>query len=176
MVALLERRIIESLQDGPFVQGESPDEMDSGGLGPCIALGAIYRTHGFLVHGVPGSCNFESHIYSTLDAVSKVVKAKRFLKLYVAGGSFFQCMSAGDREDTLEKRQWVLNAIAAHGYAKCLKECRWGDLRETLAITLFLEHREGFIESKPDQDFEEDGGLSQRYYEEYFGSDKNNKF
>lgn len=173
MVVLLEKKIIESIQDGPFIHGVSQDEMDSGGLGPCIAVGAIYRKQGFMVHTMPWSSYFNGRINSMLDAIHDVVRSKRYLGVYAAGGAILPSMSASEVEDTLAARTWILSAIASHGFARCLKEYRWGNPHETLAIRLFLEHGKGFIEANPDEDFADDLDLSERYYEEYFGPDKN---
>jgi len=44
------------LEPGEYKTAQSPDILDSGGLGPCIAVGAIYRQKG--VHGTYEKCAF----------------------------------------------------------------------------------------------------------------------
>lgn len=101
----------------------APNELYSGGLGPCIAMGAIYGKKGYMFHAHPVGHDFSNHIEPIFRDLRRVVKEKNRLQIYVVGG----VINVNDEYENEIRagRQVVLDKIVLSGFEKCVKEVRW---------------------------------------------------
>ena len=116
---------MEDIEVGQFEYRttRAPNELYSGGLGPCIAMGAIYGKKGYMFHAQPVGHDFSTHIEPIFRDLRKDVKDKNKLQIYVVGGE----IEVNDEyEDEKQAgRQTVLDKIVQSGFEKCVKEVKW---------------------------------------------------
>ena len=65
---------------------KAPNKLDSGGLGPCIAIGAIYGDRGYMAHEIDPGQNTEQ-LDRLLKDLKEDVGDSSNLKIFVAGGA-----------------------------------------------------------------------------------------
>lgn len=111
--------------DFEYKKAKAPDILTSGGLGPCIAVGAIYCSKGYLAHFshiVPPRPELER----LLGDLKKDVKNKSKLKIYIAGGGLDDCLNKEHlpdidlkevNKDILDTRKTTLKMIEEAGFA-----------------------------------------------------------
>jgi len=153
-----ERNEIELVSDD-YQKAEAPDRMYSGGLGPSIAVGAIYGRKGYLAHFVPNdtiSVKFEQF----LKDLGKDVKNFAWLKIYVAGGGdlFIPGQESEEdirkiREGTLRGRKKCLDRLARAGFKEYIEEIRWAKPCHNQELILDLSTRTHRYEEDLDEDF-----------------------
>tara|TARA_Y100000310_G_scaffold296126_1_gene328124 strand:+ start:525 stop:1010 length:486 start_codon:yes stop_codon:yes gene_type:complete len=148
-----------------YKQASAPDILDSTGLGPCIAVGAIYRGKGYMLHthgdGLAYNESFDDQIFVDLSEIPD----KKGLKIYIAGGAFFHHFVEArelddliaeidedpDTEDpdmdlvTMLARMKIQAKIKKYGLEDYVQEIRWGLMGEGLYIILNLSEGEGEI-------------------------------
>jgi hypothetical protein len=100
-----------------YEKAKAPNSLKSGGLGPCIAVGAIYNKKGYLVHTCSGG-ESDPNLEQMLVDLKKDVKDATKLKIYVAGGS-------PDNEITLADRRITLKKIKEAGFAGNIRKIKW---------------------------------------------------
>ena len=98
----------------------APNELYSGGLAPCIAMGAIYGKKGYMFHAHPVGHDFSSHIEPIFRDLRRDVKDKTKLQIYVVGGELE--VNDEDENDLKAGRQTVLNKIAQSGFENVLEK------------------------------------------------------
>ena len=109
-----------------YASATAPDRLSSGGLGPCIAVGAIYENLGHMIHYVPLQKFDEVPcINKFFQALERSVLDKRKLKIYVAG---WQIVREQEDEDgilemLIQERKTVLEKITGRGYK--IDDVRW---------------------------------------------------
>ena len=122
-----------------YVNATAPDILGSGGLGPCISIGAIYGERGYMVHYIPLQRFDEVPcINEFFRALKMEAKDKSKLKIYVAGG---QIVSEQEDEDKIleylvQGRQTVLDKITEQGYK--IGGLRWCPVGVGQVLTLNL--------------------------------------
>ena len=87
----------------------SPDNLHSGGLGPCVAVGAVYRDKGYMSHDY--SMSTLPKLTQLVMDLHREVKIGSELKIFVAGGGIDSSMIEG-ADGILKTRQDVLNQLA----------------------------------------------------------------
>jgi len=96
-----------------YERARAPDILESGGLGPCIAVGAIYGDQGYMVHCL--SVNSELiPLDNLLSDLRKNVQDLDNLRIYIAGAGI-------DSNDEYEReimagRKKTLDKITDAGY------------------------------------------------------------
>ena len=149
---------IIKVEQGEYRKARSPDVLDSGGIGPCIVVGAIYGKKGYMSHEV--SSLIDLRLDEMLRDLKKECRELRKLEIYIAGGG------TDSREDTyindgiLDERVKILELIAEAGLSRAIKEIRWNKDRHNQTLVLLLsEHRAEYKmdsdEDLEDEDFEE---------------------
>ena len=141
------------VKQSEYKKAQAPDILYSGGLGPCIVVGAIYRGNGFMVHMPDPLCE-EYLLESLLKDLRKGARNRRDLKIYVAGGG----RDSGEDEDynrgITENRKLVLEKIAKEGFESQIQEVRWNNLNCNQTLTLFLAEGRAEYEENSDEDLE----------------------
>ena len=137
-----------------YKKANAPDILTSGGLGPCICVGAIYNKKGYMTHFVPGAGLYE--LDQLLDDLKRDVKRKSSLKIYVAGGELEPInenrpidKTKENNETQIEYRKLTLDRIADYGFKPA--EVRWGWPDSSQELSLILsenraEYEEDLIE------------------------------
>ena len=110
----------------------APNRLTSGGLGPCIAVGAMYEGRAYMVHMVslydkPNLLNI------LLKDLKKDVKDKDKLKIHIAGGDSYIKRSEPDfgvfagqiDEDIENSKQGVLDLIRKEGFIRSVETVYW---------------------------------------------------
>jgi chemotaxis receptor (MCP) glutamine deamidase CheD len=117
----------------------SPDTLSSGGIGPCIVVGAIYEKKGYLAHYVPLPIFIPiSELETLINDLRSVVKDKSRLKIFVAGGAFdtgyelkvmkkFFSQKDIDEEhfECVSTRKRTIDMIAEAGFSQAIKKIEW---------------------------------------------------
>jgi len=99
---------------------KAPNELYSGGIGPCTVVGAIYGRKGYMFHGVLElPC---TGLEPILTDLRKDVKNKKKLQIYVVGGEITDGLP---ETEIIAIRQAVLERIANSGFKHCVREVRW---------------------------------------------------
>ena len=127
------------------------DYLTSGGIGPCIAVGAIHENKGYLTHYTSYGTNFQELDDLLVDLKGDVIDLKK-LKIYVAGGAF------PDKEDEVfydikdakegikYARNKTLERISNAGFEKCIKKVQWGTRNHCLELIIDLNKNKVKIE------------------------------
>jgi len=139
------------VEDTEYKKARAPNELYSGGLGPCIAIGAIYEKRGYMIHHHPVTSEQVSSVVRSFFAdLQRVVKNKEKLKIYVAGGSI-----GVDDECPADMEAWrqnILTEITQNGYQKCIEEIRWCPPNFIQSLKLIIS--EGRAEIEEDSEAE----------------------
>ena len=122
----------------------APNELYSGGVGPCIVMGAIYGKKGYMFHAQPVGHDFSSHIEPIFRDLRRNVKDKNQLQIYVIGGEIEINDEYGS--DMRAGRQTVLEKIARDGFNEAVKEVRWCPPNYVQDLRLILSERRAEIE------------------------------
>jgi len=122
----------------------SPNELYSDGLGPCIAMGAIYSKKGYMFHAHPVGHDFSNHIEPIFRDLRRDVKDKSKLHIYVVGGEIE--VNDGVEDEMRAGRQTVLDKIVQSGFEKCVREVRWCPPGYNQTLRLILSESRAEIE------------------------------
>ena len=130
---------VETLE---YETAEAPEEVYAH-LGPCIGVGAIYQRKGYLLHTQPvGWNNFSAQLAPLLDDLTKDVRDKSKLQIYIAG-----CSLDGEYDqEVLEGRKTVLEVITNAGFQECLRKVQGAKYYSSQTLYLILEEGVGTIE------------------------------
>lgn len=120
-----------------YRKAAAPETLDSGGLGPCIVVGAIYETTGYMAHYHTVS-DSTTELDKLLDDLQQDVTDTGKLKMYIAGGMIETGNRQGSRM-TREDRRVTREKIAAVGFSTCIKRIRWAREDATQSLILDLE-------------------------------------
>jgi hypothetical protein len=112
----------------------APNILTSGGLGPCICVGAIYKKKGYMTHFVTGAGLCE--LNRLLDDLKRDVKTKSSLKVYVAGGELRGAKINSVDETQIEYRKLTLDRIADYGFKTTEVRWNWPDSTQELFLIL----------------------------------------
>ncbi len=129
-----------------YQKTRAPNELYSGGVGPCIVVGAIYRKKGYMFHQHSVASYFSSKIEPIFRDLKKDVKDKSKLQLYIVGGKIYKEY----KEEMIEGRKIVLDKIAENGFEECVKEIRWCPFEYYQTLRLILDDGRAEIEENPD--------------------------
>ena len=114
-----------------------------GGLGPCIAIGAIYDKRGYMVHEHALRPDYAYFLERTIFAdLRRDVKDKKKLQIYVVGGEI-------DAQYTNEKREGrkiVLEKIVENGFQDSVIKIQWCPLEHNQSLRLILSEGRAEIE------------------------------
>ena len=147
-------KIIKAEMMEPYVKSTSPNIIVSGGLGPCIAVGAIYKAVGYMVHFHSISFS-EWDLKSLVDlliTLNKEIKNKSKLKIYIAGAGSDPGDSKEEKKLMIKDRNVTLETIAKHKLSDNLEKVEW---RKTsyMSQELVLDLKDGeaifFMNSYP---------------------------
>lgn len=141
-----------------YKKATAPDILDSGGLGPCIAVGAIYGKKGYMVHWVPGTILEE--LDKLLKDLKKGVKDLSKLDIYIAGGGIDPDEEDEEEEKiVLEERELCLEKIADAGFSENIRKVQWAKNASKpnsyQCLTLLLSENKAVYEEEFDENFEE---------------------
>ncbi|HLD33456.1 MAG TPA: hypothetical protein VJB66_01935 [Candidatus Nanoarchaeia archaeon] len=140
-----------------YKKAQKPDVLTSGGLGPCIAVGAIYDTIGYMSHSVD-----TEQVSYELDALLDVLRREanpRRTKIYIAGGgldSEFPSLIQG----ILNSRRITLEKIAAAGFKPTKIQWGLGNSRQKL----ILDFKKGKTVYEEISDEDDESHFSDEYY------------
>ncbi len=128
-----------SLEDGKIGETCSPCVIQSGGLGPCIAIGIYDKKQkiGYMMHESNADINQE--VPGFINYVLNKSK-KRNLKVYVAGGEINNRASADENRDVNSSRNYVKSELEK-AFEKNQITYEWNN--STDAIELILETESG---------------------------------
>ncbi|MBS3093467.1 hypothetical protein J4456_02700, partial [Candidatus Pacearchaeota archaeon] len=138
---------------GEYKKARAPDELDSGGIGPCIAIGAIYNKRGYMVHEHSVGHNYADFIDTTIFRdLRKDVKDKKNLQIYIIGAGIE--INDEYKDNKIAGRQAVLDKIVENGFQEAVKDIRWCPTNYTQSLRLILSECRAEIEEDED-DLEE---------------------
>jgi hypothetical protein len=129
-----------------YKKAKAPDELYSGGVGPCISIGAIYQKKGYMIHEVSTYRGFLKNINKLFNDLKKDVKDKSKLQIYVIGGEIGDDLEYG--QDIEFGRKTVLEKIAENGFNNCVREVRWCDNNHCQTLRLMLSEGKAEIEDE----------------------------
>jgi hypothetical protein len=133
-----------------YKKAEAPDILTSGGLGPCIAVGAICGNQGFLAHYLSyGTIPLDLDLL--LADLQSVNKSQ--LEIYVAGAGLDGAASRESDEGVLEGRKLCLDRIAQAGFTENIKKIQWNPGNHIQELTLDLATGNALYEEDPLSDF-----------------------
>lgn len=101
----------------------APDELYSGGHGPCLVVGAIYYKKGYMSHDF--AFGKSANLEKLLSDLKQDVKNMLRLKIYVGGLEIEYDDDEKIREHMRDKREKVLARISKKGFAKAIKKVEW---------------------------------------------------
>ena len=134
------------VKQNEYRKAQAPDILYSGGIGPCIIVGALHGKSGYMAHMVDPIVE-QDLLESLLKDLIKNTRNKRDIKIYLAGGG---TESQQDREynlGILESRRFTIERIAERGFKESIKTVKWNSQDSTQALTLFLsDGRVGYEE------------------------------
>ena len=119
----------------------APYFLQSSGLGPCIALGAIYKNEGRMIH-VPADGKINTFL-------QQIKNESREIRLYIAGAGLEDELC---REDLLLFRQKTLDKIATAGLAKQLRCVQWARGKSTQWLRLNLQENDAIYAEHFDEE------------------------
>jgi hypothetical protein len=137
------------VEDTEYKKARAPNELDSGGIGPCIVIGAIYGKKGYMIHGHPVGHNYAAFIEPFFSDLRRDVKDTRKLQLYVIGGELFHEY----QDDQLAGREMVLEKIAENGFNEAVKKIQWCYSGHGQSLRLILSEGRAEIEDQEDSDW-----------------------
>ncbi len=124
----------------------APNILASGGLGPCIAVGAIAGNKGYMMHYIPlQNIDRVDCVVRFFKGLEKDVSDKSKVKLYLAGGAAFKDDTEAEEifDSLIEGRENILRKLRDNGYP--LPEVRFNEGRGQ-EIVLFLSEGRGEIQ------------------------------
>ena len=133
--------MIVKAEPGTYIKAGAPATMYSGALGPCIGVGAIYKTQGFLAHDFSDSLVEVGRLLDDLKGIQSLER----LAIYVGGGCLEfdndpvrsrMCRDANLL--TLRLRKQTLQKIASVGFANNVREVLWGTYDYAIELYLYL--------------------------------------
>ena len=127
-----------------YEKATAPDELYSGGLGPCIAIGAIYGKQGYLIHHHPVGHDYAAFIEPFFADLRRDVKDKNKLQIYAVGGAIE--IDDEYKDEMQAGRQTVLDKIVQSGFEKCIKKVRWCPTGYIHTLRLILSEGRAEIE------------------------------
>lgn len=143
-----------------YKTGLLPRVLNSGGIGPCCVVGAIYQNKGYMAH-VPAFSNFKMVLRPLFIDLQKDVKEMGDLQIFVAGGEQFtldmeSSLDSSNEMDMLLQRDAFLEAIIENGYEDAIKKVQWckPDYWQVLQLVLSesrAEFDEGPVDSQMDE-------------------------
>lgn len=116
-----------------YRRAEAPYDLFSGGVGTCVALGAMYANKGYMVHVSPDEPDFLTLINYFFKDLHRECKDNRQLQLYVIGAQL-----DGDKKSMIAARYTVLENIAKFGYKDTPKLILWGKKNYWQTLKLVL--------------------------------------
>lgn len=139
---------------GEYKQANAPDVLETSGLGPCIAVGAMYGKKGFLFHE-PSSSNsgFANSIRPLFDDLRRTVRNKSHLEIYIAGGAIDTvpddiASAEESNREVLGARKTVEDMITEYGFTGRVKQKKWCAPNNTQVLRLDLGRRVAEIEEE----------------------------
>ncbi len=148
-------RIIEVNQQ-EYKKTFAPNVLESGGLGPCVAVGAIYGRRGYMAHAVPGF--ILDYARRLLKDLQVDVERIDDLRIYVIGGNAY--LSEGDqhskehyRRHVIQAREGVINLIKDSGFSSAVKLVKWSMPDQLQSLELILSEGRVVINEDDDPGF-----------------------
>lgn len=101
----------KALQQGSFDQVNYPDEIRSGGLGPCIAVGIFHpsKATGYMFHAAAPHLN--TLLEEFLRHVVSETKNSKSLRIYICGASIEDEDEEEEIEQATEARHYVESLV-----------------------------------------------------------------
>lgn len=113
-----------------YRKGEVGESHFSGGVGPCIVVGALYKGTPYTVHSLPGN-GFEHKLDLLLKDLGKDVKNRYYLGIYII---------LGDLQDHKEyERDLLWKSIKERGYWPCVRNISECHDNTTYSLTITQE-------------------------------------
>ena len=127
-----------------YKTAQAPNILYSGGLGPCIAMGAIYGKKGYMFH-TPSLDHTPELLDSMIADLNREVADKRELSVYIAGGE----INPEDEEtfvDIRNCRKTLIERLEKEGLTKNIRKLRWNPTNHIQNLKLLLSKGKGIIE------------------------------
>ncbi len=120
--------------------------MHSGGIGPCIVVGALYGCRGYMAHddGAQEGC-----LERLFNDIRLECPDKSMVRVFVAGGGFDSYMSPGLRKYILANRNFTLDLIAREGLK--IERLEWNKSNSTQQLSLILAEQKAVFEIEMDE-------------------------
>jgi len=126
-----------------YKEAKAPDELYSGGVGPCIVIGAIYGRRGYMIHEPPQG-DISSFIEPFFAGLRKDIRDVKKLKIYVIGGE----IESGGDEEVRSSRNAVLDKIKEHGFQDVERVVQWCPTNHTQSMRLILSEGRAEIDQR----------------------------
>lgn len=131
-----------------YRKARAPSQLDSGGCGPCVVVGAIYENNGFMAH-------YPSEYFAPLEEMVTDLKREvpkiSLLRIYITGGGLGSYLIKEERKVVLQNRSQTLQKITEAGFAPNLRQVRWGRGNSTTGLQLLLEERKAIFKEEYDK-------------------------
>lgn len=138
--------IIQLEEDTPYLTARAPDTMHSGGAGPCLIAGAIYRNRGFLLHTI--STGEDTDFYDFFKDLSAIPRGDPRLSIYLTGCGLEDGINEEIPIDymTLETRALVVQRIVNLGHRQNIRAVNWSTKDTVQELVLNLRSRRAYLE------------------------------
>ncbi len=136
----------KKVEIGEYKKAGAPYELYTGGLGPCIALGAIYKKRGYLAHYPSYGHDYSARIDPLFRDLRKDVKDNKKCRIYVVGGEFRY--DDEDKEEVIKGRNIILEKIKKYGFQEAIKEIKFCPTNHMQSLKLILSAETAYIEQE----------------------------
>lgn len=134
-----------------YKKAKGINELDSGGLGPCIAVGAVYGNTRYMSHDAAPDQS-AGGLDRLLKDLAKDVGDKSQLKIAIGGGSYMPASApdAGVVNESIQAgRSVVLDKIRQAGFGENIVRVNWGKPHIALGMSLKPAEKEPVFDETP---------------------------
>ena len=133
-----------------YRRARAPNILETTGIGPCIAIGAIYRNKGHMIHVSSLSLGglSERLVARMLQNLKTEEAGRKFLKLFIAGGGLVNDEEVD--QTILKDREATLEMISEVGLESYIRKIGWNERWCTQTLALHLEENMAVYESLSD--------------------------
>jgi hypothetical protein len=134
-----------------YIKSEAPHKLDSGGVGPCIVIGAMYENKGYMIQAVPYK-SFATDINPLFLDLRADAKRIDDLEIHIIGGQIdFDEETPGD---ILSARQATLEKIAEYGFLAAVRRVIWGRAHFYQSLLLDLSNKTALYDESKTNDYD----------------------
>ena len=154
------------VEQGTYKIACAPNILYSGGIGPCIVVGAIYKRRGYMSHS---DTPYMEELDDLLRALKRDIKDRTKLSIYVVGASFdidrdyekplVDHYVEEIKRTAVDSRARALEKILDAGFITHVREERCGGVNINRQLFLFLGEERVEIIEETDEDLLFSSGL-----------------